>query len=63
MAAKLSKKEISALINLLDDPDEEIYVHVKDKFVSFGTKIIPHLELAWEDSFEMAFFQAIIVCE
>ncbi len=53
MAAKLSKKEISALINLLDDPDEEIYVHVKDKFVSFGTKIIPHLELAWEDSFDM----------
>ena len=53
MAGKLTKKEISALINLLDDPDEQIYTHVKDKFVSFGTKIIPHLELAWENSFEM----------
>lgn len=53
MAGRLSKKEISALINLLDDPDEQIYLHVKDKFVSFGTKIIPHLENAWEDSFDM----------
>lgn len=53
MANRLSKKEISALINLLDDPDEGIYTHVKDKFVSYGTKIIPYLELAWEDSFDM----------
>jgi regulator of sirC expression with transglutaminase-like and TPR domain len=53
MAARISKKEISALINLLDDPDEGIYTHVKDKFISFGTKVIPHLELAWEDSFDM----------
>ncbi len=52
MAGRLSKKEISALLNLLDDPDEQIYIHVKDKFVSFGTKIIPHLENAWEDSFD-----------
>ncbi|MDP2386066.1 MAG: transglutaminase-like domain-containing protein [Bacteroidota bacterium] len=53
MAARISKKEISALINLLDDPDEGIYTHVKDKFISFGTKVIPHLELAWESSFDM----------
>jgi len=52
MAGRLSKKEISALLNLLDDPDEQIYIHVKDRFVSFGTKIIPHLEDAWEDSFD-----------
>jgi regulator of sirC expression with transglutaminase-like and TPR domain len=50
---KISKKEITALIHLLDDPDEQIYVHVKDKFISFGSKVIPHLELAWENSFEM----------
>ncbi|MCD6065478.1 MAG: hypothetical protein K0S33_304 [Bacteroidetes bacterium] len=53
MANRLSKREISALINLLDDPDEGIYTHVKDKFISYGTKIIPYLELAWEDSFDM----------
>lgn len=52
MSNRLSKKEISALINLLDDPDENIYVHVKDKFISYGTKIIPYLELAWEESFD-----------
>ncbi|HEY1039796.1 MAG TPA: transglutaminase-like domain-containing protein [Bacteroidia bacterium] len=53
MASRISKKEISALITLLDDPDEGIYTHVKDKFISFGTKVIPHLELAWEGSFDM----------
>jgi regulator of sirC expression with transglutaminase-like and TPR domain len=41
------------LINLLDDPDESVYTHVKDKFISYGTRIIPYLELAWEDSFDM----------
>jgi regulator of sirC expression with transglutaminase-like and TPR domain len=49
----MNKKEINALINLLDDPDETIYTQVKDKFVSFGSKVIPYLELAWENAFEM----------
>ncbi|MFL5751920.1 MAG: transglutaminase-like domain-containing protein [Bacteroidia bacterium] len=49
----MNKKEINALINLLDDPDENIYTHVKDKFVSFGSPVIPYLELAWENAFEM----------
>ncbi len=49
----INKNEVSALINLLDDPDELIYTQVKDKFVSFGTQVIPYLELAWENSFDM----------
>lgn len=49
----MNKKEINALINLLDDPDETIYSQVKDKFVSIGSQVIPYLELAWENAFEM----------
>lgn len=51
--AKLNNKEISALIHLLDDPDELVYSQVRDKFISYGNKVIPHLELAWETAFDM----------
>lgn len=40
--------EIEALINLVDDEDESIYFHVKDKLMSYGTDIVPYLEKAWE---------------
>lgn len=42
------QKEITALIKLLDDPDDTIYTHVKDRLISFGQEIIPTLESAWE---------------
>jgi regulator of sirC expression with transglutaminase-like and TPR domain len=51
--ARMNKKEINALINLLDDPDETIYYQVRDRFVSIGSPVIPYLELAWENAFEM----------
>lgn len=41
-------KEISALFNLIDDPDEEIFGAVSDKIVGFGKTIIPNLEHLWE---------------
>lgn len=41
-------KEISALLNLIDDPDEEVYSTVSDKIISFGKGIIPNLENLWE---------------
>jgi regulator of sirC expression with transglutaminase-like and TPR domain len=48
----LSLKEVIALITLLDDPDEVIYIQVKDRFVVLGQPAIPHLETAWENSFD-----------
>ncbi len=48
----MSLKEVIALITLLDDPDEMIYVQVKDRFVILGPPAIPHLETAWENSFD-----------
>ncbi len=56
MAAKrnqqMNLKEVIALITLLDDPDETIYSQVKDRFMMLGPPAIPHLETAWENSFD-----------
>ena len=41
-------KEISALLHLIDDPDEDVYNTVSEKIVSFGKEIIPNLENLWE---------------
>lgn len=41
-------KEINALIRLLDDPDEDIYGHIKQELKSFGSDVIPNLESHWE---------------
>jgi regulator of sirC expression with transglutaminase-like and TPR domain len=49
---EMSLKEVIALITLLDDPDEDIYSQVKNRFVTLGPPAIPHLETAWENSFE-----------
>ena len=50
--SEMSLKEVIALITLLDDPDEVIYVQVRDRFVILGPPAIPHLETAWENSFD-----------
>jgi regulator of sirC expression with transglutaminase-like and TPR domain len=41
-------KEISALLNLIDDPDEEVFGAVSNKILDFGRTIIPNLEHMWE---------------
>ncbi len=48
----MNLKEVIALITLLDDPDETIYSEVKNRFMVLGTPAIPHLETAWENSFD-----------
>lgn len=49
---KLSKNEFKALISLLDDNDEEIAQHVKEKLLALGKEIIPTLEDEWGHSFD-----------
>jgi regulator of sirC expression with transglutaminase-like and TPR domain len=41
-------KEITALLHLIDDPDEEVYSTVSDRIISLGKAIIPNLENLWE---------------
>ena len=47
---QMEAAEIRALINLLEDPDEEIYRQVSQVILSQGIDIIPELERTWEKS-------------
>jgi regulator of sirC expression with transglutaminase-like and TPR domain len=44
--------EISALVKLLDDPDEEIFRHVQERLLTYGNEVITYLESAWEQSLD-----------
>jgi len=50
--AELNPTELYALISLLDDPDEGVFHHIKEKILSLGYPVIPYLENAWETSFD-----------
>jgi regulator of sirC expression with transglutaminase-like and TPR domain len=41
-------KEITALLRLIDDPDDEVYDTVSEKILNYGRSIIPNLEELWE---------------
>lgn len=43
-----TNKEISALLTLIDDPDEEVFGAVSNKIADYGINIIPNLEHLWE---------------
>lgn len=44
--------EINSLIKLLDDPDSEIFEHIHEKLLSYGSEAIGYLESAWEQAFD-----------
>lgn len=44
--------EISALIKLLDDPDNEVYEHVERRLLEYGNAVINYLESTWEKSLD-----------
>ena len=54
-----NSKEISALVKLLDDPDQEIYRHVEERLLSYGNEVIDYLENAWEHSLDSLLQQRI----
>ena len=43
-----SNKEITALLRLIDDPDDEVYDTVASQLLNYGKEIIPKLEQLWE---------------
>lgn len=47
----LPTRELSALLSLIDDPDEEVYQTVHARLMSFGTPVIPQLETHWENTY------------
>jgi regulator of sirC expression with transglutaminase-like and TPR domain len=44
----MSDTEIQALVALIDDPDPDIYDHVRGRILSLGRPVVPVLEDAWE---------------
>ena len=51
-----NENEITALVELLEDPDEIIFDQIKHKLIEIGPNVIPHLENAWENkSFGLLF--------
>ncbi|HZF64880.1 MAG TPA: transglutaminase-like domain-containing protein [Chitinophagaceae bacterium] len=47
-------KEISALLKLIDDPDEDVFGAVSNKIVEYGKPIIANLEDLWENTLSEA---------
>lgn len=43
-----NSREISALLQLIDDPDDEVFDTVANKLLDYGKEIIPSLEQLWE---------------
>ncbi len=42
------RSEISALLKLIDDPDQEVYETVAGRIMGYGPEMIPPLESLWE---------------
>jgi len=55
----MDRKEIDALIKLLDDRDAEIYNHIQDRLIHYGKEVIPILETAWGHSLDVVLQQRI----
>lgn len=45
----INSSNIEALIHLIDDPDESIFQHVRDRLLQYGPDAIPYLESSWEE--------------
>ncbi len=43
-------REINALLTLIDDPDEEVYMTVEQRLMTYGSPVIPQLENLWENT-------------
>ena len=52
MSEKDSNNELSALISLLDEPSDTVFDQIRDKILYYGIDAIPHLESAWDNSFD-----------
>jgi regulator of sirC expression with transglutaminase-like and TPR domain len=53
MPETTENKKLSALINLLDEPDDAAFIKIREKIFLFGKEAIPALEHAWENAFDI----------
>lgn len=52
-------KEITALLHLIDDPDDEVFDTVAHKLLDYGKSIIPKLEQLWEVTIDQSIQERI----
>ncbi|HOY31121.1 MAG TPA: transglutaminase-like domain-containing protein [Bacteroidales bacterium] len=45
-------KELEALVNLIDEPDETIYRQIRDRILTYKKTAVPYLEKAWENNLQ-----------
>ena len=46
-----NNSELKALVSLLDEPDERIYIDIRNKILDFGPDVLPILEATWDNTF------------
>jgi hypothetical protein len=51
---------LHALIALMDDPDEQVYAHVRNRVLEIGPEAIQQLQTSWEESDLGLLFQSRI---
>jgi len=56
----MNKEKLQALIQLLDDPNQEVNQTVTQNLLDQGTGILPDLEAAWEDSMDSDYQEKLI---
>jgi regulator of sirC expression with transglutaminase-like and TPR domain len=44
--------ELEALISMLDEPSESVFIKVREKILDYGMKAVPHLKNSWDNSFD-----------
>ncbi len=54
MKNQLSPQEIKAMVQLLDDTDEEVYRSIETHLLEIGKEVIPLLEDTWSNSLDAA---------
>ena len=52
MTSQEGNKELAALVQLIDEPDEHIYGQIRDRILSYGVTAIPYLEEAWSNNLQ-----------
>lgn len=56
----MNEKKIQALVRLIDDPDDQVFEHVRDELINQGPSAIPFLESSWEEEDLGLLFQSRI---
>jgi len=55
----MNEVELRSLVVLLDDDDPEVFQHIQERLLSFGTQVIPFLEEEWGELKDMVHQQRL----